>query len=265
MKRRAVNLLFSIFAFTALTEQVFADGTSAPIIEFCYEEADQLPYVGPRGMSGGPGILIEIIEQASKDAGLRARFTRRPWKRCLFNLKTGQSDGIFAVVWQGERDSWGEFPKHQNGELKREWRLWTSNYHVYSHKESSLRWEGKRFEGLNYGVSSPLGYVVSKRLMDMEAASTKSHSLVEGFGLLKLNRLDGFVIDELAGDAQASRVDGEKVLRKHPVPFYSSDWYLPLSHEFVARYPEHAEKFWRGLQRHRLKSGESLVKKYQKQ
>jgi polar amino acid transport system substrate-binding protein len=255
-------LLVLLALFIAQPAQVEADEVKDPAIHFCYEAADQLPYVGPIGPQGRPGILIELIQQAAKDAGLRPSFTRRPWKRCMFNLKAGQSDGIFAVVWQAERDGWGHFPKTESGTLEREWRLWTARYYVYAHKESTLSWDGEKFEGLSFGVSSPLGYVINKRLVDMKVASTESHSVEEGFSLLKLNRLDAYVIDELAGDKQVARLDAKDVLIKHPIPFYKSDWYLPLSHSFVARYPRQAEMFWQSLQKLRLERSDSLIEKY---
>ena len=264
MKVYGSMLWVLLVLFIALPVQAEAETgvDKEPTIHFCYEAADQLPYVGPIGPQGRPGILIELIQQAAKDAGLRPSFTRRPWKRCMFNLKAGQSDGIFGVVWQAERDSWGYFPKTESAALKREWRLWTASYYVYTHNESTLTWDGETFSGLSFGVSSPLGYVINKRLMAMKVASSESHSVEEGFSLLKLNRLDGYVIDELAGDDQIARLGAKHVLTKHPIPFYKSDWYLPLSHSFVARYPRQAEKFWQSLQKLRLERSDMLIEKY---
>ncbi len=254
------SLLFSLLILVG--PALRADEPS-PVFKLCSQNEPLLPHIGPAtDHASNPGILVELITQTAKASGFEALILRMPWKRCIHNLKTGEIDALFAVVWQPERESWGHFPKSENGELHREQRLWSGVYSIFTHKDSNLTWNGKQVGNVKTGIASPLGYVVHKQIHDMGVANKTSLSVREGFRLLSLNRLDGYVIEEQAGRLEARQHNIQHLIRKLPKPFLVADWYMPLSHQFVKKYPQRSQLLWQKLSKIRETQTPTLLEKY---
>lgn len=58
-------------------------------IRFCYENQEYLPYIKGNTTTpeNKPGILVDIASAASKAVNLTPEFIRRPWKRCIEELR----------------------------------------------------------------------------------------------------------------------------------------------------------------------------------
>ncbi|MFC4159296.1 substrate-binding periplasmic protein [Chitinimonas lacunae] len=61
------------------------------------------PYFGPD--LPNQGIISEIVTEAYRRAGYRAKLEFLPWTRCLAYARTGQVDGLFGVWYLKERES----------------------------------------------------------------------------------------------------------------------------------------------------------------
>ena len=168
-----------------------------PRLRICYESDDAMPF-WTDAQQAKPGLLVELIQAAAQQADLRLEFQRQPWKRCVMQLQSGQSDGIFAAIWQADRDVWGQFPgrdPERQEAVDRDYRLWQVDYPIIISTDSLLQWNGQQFKGLQYGLSAPLGYIASQRL--------QAHRLADG-PVRRRRQHDILIVEEgVADDAQA--------------------------------------------------------------
>ena len=51
------------------------------------------------------GMLVDVIDEAFKRAGLRVEFRLMPWARCILEAKAGKVDGIFSIYLTPERQA----------------------------------------------------------------------------------------------------------------------------------------------------------------
>lgn len=259
---------FSLLAFALFfTAVASADETDMPKeMTFCYENQDYLPFIrhvsGDLVSEGKNGVLPDLVLQATKKLGIKANFVSKPWKRCIVLLQAGEVDGIFAAIWQPERDKWGVFPKIKK-QLNDRYKIWQVNYQVYSRKDSALEWDGQVFTGVVTGISAPLGYVAESKLHQQGVKSRTSYLPADGLHLVAKHRLDGYVLESSIGDYLIRSEGLDTDVQPLPIPFFSADWYLPLSHRIAKKYPQAPERFWRALAEVREANGETLKTLYQ--
>lgn len=245
---------------------VYAASPEAPAeMRFCYENQDYLPFIRHVRSGvvspGNNGALPDLIIKTTRKMGLKAQFISKPWKRCIVLLEAGEVDGIFAAIWQPERDAWGAFPKHE-GQPDSRYHLWQVDYKIYAHIESGLSWNGEHFNGVASGVSAPLGYVAEKRLRQQGVLSRSNYLPAEGLNLVAKNRLDGYVLESSIGDYLIQHLGLQDQVRALGRPFFSAEWYLPLSHHWVKQYPDTSRQFWKILAEIREQEGEQIKARY---
>ena len=269
-------LCFRFLCFLGLMgmglSSAYASDTASPSeMTFCYENQNYLPFikhspeqgvVEGKVVEGKNGALPDLVIKATQKLGIRAVFVRKPWKRCIVLLRAGEVDGIFAAIWQPDRDKWGVFPKAANHPDIR-YRIWQVNYSIYSHRNSGLTWDGSTFSGVLNGISAPLGYVAEGKLRQLGVKSRSSYLPSEGLRLVAKNRLDAYVLESTIGDYLVSSEGLGTLVRSLPAPLFSADWYLPLSHQLVKKYPDISVRFWKALADARQTHGETLKKQYQ--
>lgn len=236
--------------------------TFAMDLRVCYESSPYYPYLNEDQSGRAPGILVEIIEEATKHIDINLVLYRSSWKRCLTDLKRGLADGIFAAIWSSEREEWASFPKDKNGKLDVNRFLWKVNYKVHVRKDSKITWNGKQFSKSDIKVSAPRNYIAFDLLEKLNVVPRIYYKASQGLRLVAKKRLDGFVIEEKIG---------KNLLRKHGltkdvVPlknnFFEAIWYLPLSKKFYKKHSEIAEKLFTAINDSRVNLKEDLVKKY---
>ena len=248
-------LLLSLLPACAMAEH--------PRLRICYETEDALPF-WTDAKQANPGVLIELIQSTAQQLDIPLEFQRQPWKRCVMQLQTGQSDGIFAAIWQADRDAWGQFPgrnPQRDLPVDRNYRLWQADYPIITRIGSPLQWDGQQFSGLQAGLSAPLGYIASQRLQAMGALNT-SQSAEKALKLVVLGRLDGYVVERQIGITHIRQLGLQSKLTMLPIPLFRADWYLPLSHQFTHRHPELARRFWQALGEQRQRQEAELSQRY---
>ena len=248
----------------ALLSPLQAMADNRPALRICYEIDDYPPFIGAFELAK-PGLLLELIQAAARQAEVDLEFQRQPWKRCILQLQQGLSDGIFAAIWQAERDSWGQFPgraAQRDQPADRHYRLWQADYPIFTRRDSNLQWDGQQFSGLQHGLSAPLGYVSRQRLHYLGALASASYSPEKAFELVALDRLDGYVIERQIGASYVRKLGLQQQLAPLPRPLLQADWYLPLSHQFYARQPQLARRFWQALREQRERRGAELSRRY---
>jgi polar amino acid transport system substrate-binding protein len=239
----------------------------AEVLRLCYEAEDSLPFwgVGADSHAPGQGLLLDLIQSAAKQANLHLELQRQPWKRCIWQLQQGLSDGIFAAIWQPERDAWGQFPgrdTQSNTPVQRDYRLWQVDYPIIVRKGSSLEWNGKQFSGMQNGLSAPLGYVANQQLADLGVLVKPTYNAEKALKLIALGRLDGYVLERQIAHTHIRNLGLQAQLGLLAKPLFSADWYLPLSHQFYRLHPQTAQRFWRALGEQREARSAELTARY---
>ncbi len=237
------------------------------VLRICYETQDSLPFYAAvtEQSPARPGLLLELIQSAAKQANLALELQRQPWKRCILQLQQGQSDGIFAAIWQPERDSWGQFPgrdRQSNAPVQRHYRLWQVDYPIMARRGGTLGWDGKQFSGTRNGLSAPLGYVANQQLDALGVLAKPTYSAEIALKLVALGRLDGYVLERQIARNYIRTLGLQTQLVFLPKPLLSADWYLPLSHQFYRQHPEVAQRFWQALAEQREARGAELSSRY---
>lgn len=235
---------------------------------FCYENQDYLPFIRQAEdglvIEGKNGVLTDLVIQTTKELGIEATFINKPWKRCIVLLQSGEVDGIFAAIWQPERDEWGLFPKSGSVPDER-FKIWQVDYQIYSQSDTELLWNGERFQGVVTGISAPLGYVAEQKLIQLGAKSRASYLPADGLHLVAKRRLDGYVLESSIGNYLIRSEGLTSQVAPLSLPFFSANWYLPLSHNFAKKYPQAPELFWQALAKARHSHGETLKIQYQQE
>lgn len=265
LQRFKIAFCATLVFYCVLNPVAQADSSAPVKMRFCYENQEYSPFIidsrGHPTTLGLNGILPDLVIETTQRLGIQPEFVSYPWKRCIALLKTGKVDGIFAAIWQKDRDEWGVFPKSDQQANPR-YSLWSVVYSIYANPKSNLKWDGTHFTNVRSGISAPLGYIAEQRLRKMKVLSPNSHTPQEGLRLVSLNRLDGFVVERNIGDHIVHLLDIKQNIKVLPIPFMTTDWYLPLSHLWVKNNPSLAQKFWETLATVRHQTGEQLQRQY---
>ncbi|WP_299787400.1 hypothetical protein [uncultured Shewanella sp.] len=213
---------------------------------------------------GEHGVLADLLILTAEELAIELNFSFMPWKRCIQQLSQGKVDGIIAAIWASERDSWGVFPKAGEA-VDNEMAIWFVDYLIYTKSGSALTWDGKSFSGVRHGIAAPLGYIAHQKLSAMGVLHEQSLSLTDGFALLALERLDGYVVEETIGRRVVMDLQLSDKLESLTRPFMRVHWFMPVSHQWYKAYPEFSLSFWSTLSEIRKTQGKRLLQHYLEQ
>ncbi len=215
-----------------------------------------------------PGILVEILTAAVLEVGLRPKFIRRPWKRCLKLLEQNKVDGIFASIYLKEREILGRYPlmpsaTNRSPHLDPNRRLRRVIYSLFKNKASDFNWNGDKFSSIRHSIGAPLGYVVVKKLQEEHGIEANTvHLPSKGLRYVAEGYLDAYIIE---GDIGRSLIDdlklGDSLIEVTP-PFAKYDWYMMVSHGFYLENPEISEKIWTVIGEYREEHMQRLLEHY---
>ncbi|RTR39167.1 hypothetical protein EKG38_09595 [Shewanella canadensis] len=232
----------------------------------CFEMQDNMPFI--QGVPedgvvvlGEHGVLADLLILAAEQHSIELSFSFMPWKRCIQQLGQGKVDGIIAAIWSSERDSWGVFPKMGEA-VDNERAIWFVDYLIYIKSGSGLNWDGSNFSGVHYGIAAPLGYIAHQKLSELGVLHNQNLSLTDGFALLALERLDGYVVEESIGRRVINDLQLTDKLVSLATPFMRVHWFIPVSHQWYKAYPEFSLEFWLTLKGIRETQGEALLQHY---
>lgn len=233
-------------------------------LSFCHGLQSGQPYIYPDKSKPESltGILVDLIKATSVEAGIDIKLYKKPWKRCIFDVKHGYADGALAAIWQPEREQWGAFPKTSAGVVAKSHRLWTANYTVFTNKSNSIQWDGRNFNGITTGIAAPLGYVVFKQLKQKKLLAPNVYSAHKGFQLVAKNRLDGYIIEDYIGRSIIKNLKLSKHVIPIATPYMQTDLYLVLSKKSANITNENALLIWQSLAKVRERDAAMLLQKY---
>ncbi|OHD19565.1 MAG: hypothetical protein A2086_14450 [Spirochaetes bacterium GWD1_27_9] len=260
--KKLIFLIIDILLFSFLLN---AETTN---LVFVYEDKQAFPVILGNGQNidwDKPGASVECIKLLEKKLDIKITFKRFPWKRCLeIMLKSGEADGAFNASYKKEREDFGVYPK-KNGLIDESRKFNRISYCFYKLKESKITWDGKEIKNLSKKIGAPLGYSIVDDLKGMgytvETSSSTANTLKELF----VGILDLVAALETEGDYLIEKSpEFNKSIEKLNPPIVSKNYYLMLSHQFVNKNPQLAEKIWDALAEIRKKNFPNIIKKYYK-
>ena len=191
-----------------------------------------------------PGLSVEFIKLLEDYLDVNIEFRRYPIKRIRFvKMKTGVIDGVFLTSYYETREEWGRFPK-LNGKIDSNKRMMTLRYLFYKNRESRLSWDGSHLTGFKKSVAVPRGWSVTQFLKKRNIPVSEVKNNKTMFEMLLLNRVSAVATLEHNGDAVISANPQFKNIVKILPVMQKKHYYLVLSHQFVNKYPQLAQKIW---------------------
>jgi len=214
-------------------------------VSLCFERQEVLPW---RTLDGG-GLNFELLGEVARRLGIVFDYQSMPWKRCLAQVKADQVNGAFAVSFSRERLALGAYPgvRGLDGQADPARRMHVDRYVLVRRKGGKVDWDGKRFANVDGRIGFQLGYSVGDFLraqnVPVDEGSQQADELVQKMlaGRLVAAALGGGDAVRLMRTAYAQEIEVV------PTPLIEKPYYLMLSHAFVARHPDLAERIWKTI------------------
>lgn len=231
----------------ALAASFSATASEKTSFRFAYEDKAVMPFFAGDGeeIPAEPGVSVEMVLRLEKKIpSLNVELQRCPWKRCLHNLKNGEIDAVVAS-FRAERMDIGVFPM-KDGKPNPALRMSSTGYALYKLKSGQLTWDGQALTNANGAIGFPRGYSIGDDLKTLGATVEESGSTLSDMKKLQLRRLDGVAAVESVGDYLIKQPSFGDIVKMEPT-FPPKDYYLLLSHQFVLKNPELAQRIWRSM------------------
>jgi polar amino acid transport system substrate-binding protein len=172
------------------------------------------PYINAPGHSFGPGIDVEIAQEALRRAGYVMELKIVPWKRVLLMLEHGEADFTTSIGKSGDRDAY---------------LAWTSsyrkpaNYRFYSRKDAkgSIRSLGD-LNDKRLGVVA--GFYYPPALLSRErTAIVQGPNMTGVIKMLEAGRSDVIVASTISGTWEIRELGLGHLLKLHPYEHPASE------------------------------------------
>ena len=257
-------LLMMIFLLT-----IFPAQAHKTIVRIAYEDKEQPPYYMQNSVSvpyKNPGVSVEMILLLEKYIPeLDIQLERMPWKRCTYSLGINAVDGIFNSSYMKERLEIGQYPTLNyklDGQVDKSKRLANISYFIYANKKSDFKWNGN-LKSIKDTLGAPNGYSIVNELravgIPVEEAQTTEINLLK----VQKGRLKAVALQEVTADAilKNNKYKYSQIKKLYP-PLVNKEYYLMLSHDFVAKHPNLAQKIWNNIRIIHEREYPKLLKKY---
>ncbi len=222
-------------------------------ITFVFETKANPPFCLGKGTAidwQKPGITLEVLKLIEKQLNIKIHFKRNPWKRALALLENNEVQGVFHASFKKERMRLGVYPM-KNGAVDPDRSLMTNTYYVYKLKSSSLQWDGKQFTNLkNDYIGITFGYSISSDLKKWQVPVQEAKNTITNFRKLANGRLAAVAdLGTMADIHLKNHPEKFTDIVKVKTPLKSKPYYLILSHDFVNKQPDLAQKIWHEISR----------------
>jgi polar amino acid transport system substrate-binding protein len=236
-------LVLPLLSFYAVAE-------SKPKLIFCYQDSPLPPYYLGSGAQtpSQPGASIEHLRRLTKKAGLQLELLRRPWGRCLAELKTNK---IHAVIgrYTPERGSFSRFPE-KDGQPDPSRAFAEHASCLVARKTRDWSWDGKQIiSSHNLVLARPNGFVP---LNVSASAAVVQQVMMDGtldMAMLQQKRIDAATtLCRVAGFSINTQMMDQFQLEVLWPPVTVSTSYLIFSRGFYKQNQKVADQVWRELQ-----------------
>jgi polar amino acid transport system substrate-binding protein len=252
-----------IIAFWLFVGCALPCGAGTVTLRFAHEGVTLFPYylAADSATPDKPGAMLQILKLLeTRIPDLKVEVQHMPWRRCLAKLEAGEIDAVESSFNAGRMVN-GVFPMRA-GQVDGRLRIHTLSYSMFATGDSGLRWDGQSFRGLDGAIGAPLGYSIVGDLKAKGLRVEESNSTVTDFQKLLLGRLDGVAAQSHVGEHLIKQERFKAIVKLEPA-LASKDYYLLLSHQFVANHPELSKRIWHELAQIRDNEMAAIMARYQ--
>jgi polar amino acid transport system substrate-binding protein len=165
---------------------------------------------------GFEGYSWDIIRESFHEMGFTIDLSVSPWARAMLYVKNGHMDALFPTGKNTERQKIFYYSKEYVNH---------ANFVIYVLKDNPIEWNGlESLKGLKIGLKRGFNYG-DKWESATYFTKLDIGTIVNGFKMLDLQRIDGFVGYEINWDYVLRKAGWETKYRKLPV-FDSTMEYL---------------------------------------
>lgn len=173
------------------------------------------------------------------------------WNRGLELIKVGFADAIVDVSYKPDRAEYMVYPQI-NGQLDASRSLRNSNYLLFHHVDSPIKWDGKTLSNIDGGIGSIQSYAI---VDDLRKKGIKVVEMKQPLGLFKdvyIGKLAAALPESSGRAAMASLPYLEQKVTVHPIPLSSKVYYITFSKQFYRNHKALAEKLWAAYKDYKL-------------
>lgn len=218
-----------------------APDAAPTVLQLCAEDENSFPWL----LRDGTGLNVLMMQRVGQRLGLRVEVTLLPWRRCMLSLQEGSVDGAFKASFQPERLKIGRYPM-RGDQVDPDRAMLEESYHLYRRKGSAVSWDGRQITQLDGLVGAQAGFSIVAWLRQQDVPTEASVKAADSIlVMLQRGRLGAAALQTSQGDYALSRNPpfAAQLERQGP-PLVSKPYYLLLSHAFVKRFPQLAERIW---------------------
>lgn len=238
-----------------------AAARAGEVLRAAYEDSEQPPYYMGNGTAtdlAKPGVSVEMLREAAREAGIDIQFIRMPWVRCQKSLQRGEIDLIFNASYKEERRAIGAYPMVGDRPDSAR-RIDTIAYALYRLKGSAVAITGDTITGLNGPVGAPAGYSILGDLQAKGIATETAPDTANNFKKLVSGRIPAVAALERIGDGLLAEFP--QIEKVSPL-LATKDYFVMASHQLVAAKPELVQRLWAKLAEVRERSSAALYNRY---
>ncbi len=221
-KYAQAKILFIILVFSTISyagEKTVKIATLLDYAPFCIGEKkckiNQIIPVGNDAV-GFQGYSWDILRESFHEMGYTIHLSITPWARAMNYVKSGSVDILFPTGKNTERQKIFNYSVNSVND---------ANFIVYVRVDNEIEWKGlKSLKGLTIGVKRGFNYG-DKWKVTTGIYKYDVTTILQGFKMLNLKRLDGFLGYEYNWDYILKQEDWKTKYRKLPA-FDSTSEYL---------------------------------------
>ena len=204
-----------------------------------------------------PGINIEMQQLIAQQLGHTIEWVRAPFPRCLVLLRQNEVDVLNVASYSPDREIYGRYPKDA-GSIDISKRLKSDCYNAYVLKEDEVSFDGQHFYNLkNKPIAIEIGASIRNYLNDKNIPVYEVSRVSQAFGMLSRGRVSAVVTNQFNGLSYTS-----DSIVELPIAVRNRAYFLVISHQFYARYPNFADQLWEVSEYVREQHHQQLMRQY---
>jgi len=180
--------------------------------------------------------------------GINIKFKPIMWSRGLELIKAGLADGIISASFTDERATYAVYPMKE-GKPDPAKVMQLMEYSLYKHKNSTITWDGLKFDGIDGEIVSIKSYIIVKDLRKMGIVVQEEPNMTWimrnlAIGKFKSAAMQSSVCDDFLTKNPTLKENIVKIEK----PLKKKEYYLIFSKKFYNERNELAKAIWDAIE-----------------
>lgn len=193
--------------------------------------------------------MVNIV--LPKVYGINIKMKPIMWTRGLELIKAGLADGIIDASYNDERAGYAVYPM-KAGKPDPAKMLRLISYSLYKNKNSTITWDGKRFDDIDGEIVSVGSFAIVKDLRKIGITVREEPNFTWimrslAIGKFKSAALQIYMADEFLANNSALK---ENIIKVEP-PLKRKEYYVIFSIKFFSEHEELAKTIWDAIEDYR--------------